>query len=48
MFFKPENSDTENGIKKKNPWKNHVQLKLEKTLFEIYENNTVIGWLPNF
>ena len=46
MILKPANSDTENGIKKNSKMsveKIHVQRKLEKTLFEIYQNNTVIG-----
>ena len=33
---------------KKFPWKNHIQPKLEKTLFKRYQNNTVLVWLPNF
>ena len=52
MFLKPANSDTENGAKKikKVPRKKSCTAetdKLEKTLFEMYQNNTVIGWLPN-
>ena len=42
MFFKPANSDTENGIKK-SPDKNYIKRKLEKTLFESYQNNMAIG-----
>ena len=32
------------------PEKNHVQRKLEnyKSEKDMYQNNTVIGWLPNF
>jgi len=28
--------------------KNHVQRKLRKVKNEMNQNNTVIGWLPNF
>ena len=48
MFLKPANSDTENGFKKKSkcPLKKSCAAeteKLENTLFEIYQNNTVIS-----
>ena len=46
MFLKPANSDTENGIKKnqKCPLSRRAENgKLEKTLFVMYQNNTVIG-----
>ena len=46
MFLKPENSDMENGFlknSKMSPEKNHIQRKLEKTLFERHQNNTAIG-----
>ena len=51
MFFNPANSDTKNGIEKiKNvPRKKSCTVetgKMEKTLFEMYENNTVMRWLP--
>ena len=48
MFLKPANSDTENGIKKNlkiSPEKKSCTVetgKLEKTIFEMYQNNTVI------
>ena len=50
MFLKPANSYTENDINKlKNvPWKNSCAAetgKLGKTLFKIYQNNTVIGYV---
>ena len=53
MFFKPANSVMENGFKKiKNfPWKKSYTAKtkkLDRPLFEIYQINSAIGWLPNF
>ena len=43
MFFKPANSDTENGIKKykMSPEEKHMQrkLELEMTFYERYQNN---------
>ena len=48
MFLKPANSDTENGIKKNKMSCKSETEKVEKTLYEMYQNNTVIGWLPNF
>ena len=54
MFLKPANSDTENGIQKIKKWPLKKTIftaeteKLKKTLYEMYQNNTVIGWLPIF
>ena len=53
MFLKPANSVTDSGIKKKfkmSSEKYHVQRNLEnwKVKNLMYQNNTVIGWLPNF
>ena len=53
MFLEPANSDTENGIKKiKNiPWKKFMYSEnwiTWKDIFEMYQNNTVIGYLINF
>ena len=53
MFLKPANSDTENGILKK------FKMSPEKIMYsgnsktgkvknKLYQNNTVIGLLPNF
>ena len=53
MFLKPANSDTENGILKK------LKMSPEKIMYsgnsktgkvknKLYQNNTVIGLLPNF
>ena len=47
MFLKPANPETENGIENNSkvfPEKSAAEtVELEKTLFEIYQNNTVIG-----
>ena len=47
MILNPANSDTENSIEKKRkknpPRKNHIQRKLENTLFERYQNKMALG-----
>ena len=53
MFLKPANSDTEYGIKKiKTVTGKKIMYsgnaKPEKVKNLMYQNNTVIGWLPNY